>query len=157
MNKERSDSEKSKDSVIVFDGKEPNRAAKWFELSQATERFAEYHCGNPGVEIWLGVSPELTEENVADAAEDTLGFIRVYVELIYHFRLTIYKPVPPQSTTSGAAVYQVPAMLVTIQSIAWANAKRSLHRMKQRSERRLAPTARVDSVVGKRIRFRKGR
>ena len=78
MNKERSDSEKSKDSVIVFDGKEPNRAAKWFELSQATERFAEYHCGNPGVEIWLGVSPELTEENVTDAAEDALGFIRVY-------------------------------------------------------------------------------
>ena len=73
MNKERSDSEKSKDSVIVFDGKEPNRAAKWFELSQATERFAEYHC-----EIWLGVSPELTEENVTDAAEDALGFIRVY-------------------------------------------------------------------------------
>ena len=81
----------------------------------------------------------------------------VYVELIYHFRLTIYKLVPPQSTTSGAAVYQVPVMLVTIQSIAWANAKRSLHRMKQRSERRLAPTARVDSVVGKRIRFRRGR
>ena len=35
----------------------------------------------------------------------------VYVELIDHFRLTIFKPVPPQSTTSGAAVDQVPAML----------------------------------------------
>ena len=70
MSKDFNGSEKSKDSVIVFDGKEPNRAAKWFELSQATGRFAEYHCGNPGVEIWLGVSPELTEENVTDAAED---------------------------------------------------------------------------------------
>ena len=54
--------------MIIFDGKEPNRAANWFELSQATGRFAEYHCGTPGVEMWLGVSPELTEENVADAA-----------------------------------------------------------------------------------------
>ena len=64
MNKGKSDDDKGNDSVIVFDGKEPNRAAKWFELSQATERFAEYHCGTPGVEIWLGVSPELTDENV---------------------------------------------------------------------------------------------
>ena len=70
--------DKSSDSVIVFDGKEPNRAAKWFELSQATERFAEYHCGTPGVEIWLGASPELTDENVTDAAQDALAFIRVY-------------------------------------------------------------------------------
>ena len=78
MNKGKSDDDKSSDSVIVFDGKEPNRAAKWFELSQATERFAEYHCGTPGVEIWLGVSPELTDENVTDAAQDALAFIRVY-------------------------------------------------------------------------------
>ena len=68
MNKNDSGDDKAKDSVIIFDGKDPNRAAKWFELSQATERYAEYHCGTPGVEIWLGVSPELTEENVADAA-----------------------------------------------------------------------------------------
>jgi hypothetical protein len=31
MNKGKSDDDKSSDSVIVFDGKEPNRAAKWFE------------------------------------------------------------------------------------------------------------------------------
>ena len=74
----KSSEDKGKDSVIVFDGKEPHRAAKWFELSQATERFAEYHCGTPGVEIWLGVSPELTDENVTDAAQDALAFIRVY-------------------------------------------------------------------------------
>ena len=79
MNKGKSDDDKGSDSVIVFDGKEPNRAAKWFELSQATERFAEYHCGTPGVEIWLGVSPELTDENVTDAAQDALAFIRVPV------------------------------------------------------------------------------
>ena len=78
MDKLSSDGNKAKDSVIIFDGKDPNRAAKWFELSQATERFAEYHCGTPGVEIWLGVSPVLTEENVTDAAEDALAFIRVY-------------------------------------------------------------------------------
>ena len=62
MDKGKSGDDKN-DSVIVFDGKEPNRAAKWFALSQATERYAEYHCGTPGVEIWLGVSPELTDEN----------------------------------------------------------------------------------------------
>ena len=56
MDKLSTDGNKAKDSVIIFDGKDPNRAAKWFELSQATERFAEYHCGTPGVEIWLGVS-----------------------------------------------------------------------------------------------------
>ena len=78
MDKGKSGDDKSNDSVIVFDGKEPNRAAKWFELSQATERFAEYHCGTPGVEIWLGVSPVLTDENVTDAAQDALAFIRVY-------------------------------------------------------------------------------
>ena len=78
MNKGKSGDDKSNDSVIIFDGKEPNRAAKWFALSQATERFAEYHCGTPGVEIWLGVSPELTDENVTDAAQDALAFIRVY-------------------------------------------------------------------------------
>ena len=78
MDKLSTDGNKAKDSVIIFDGKDPNRAAKWFELSQATERFAEYHCGTPGVEIWLGVSPVLTEENVTDAAEDALAFIRVY-------------------------------------------------------------------------------
>ena len=78
MDKGKSGDDKSNDSVIIFDGKEPNRAAKWFELSQATERFAEYHCGTPGVEIWLGVSPELTDENVTDAAQDALVFIRVY-------------------------------------------------------------------------------
>ena len=72
MDKLSTDGNKTKDSVIIFDGKDPNRAAKWFELSQATERFAEYHCGTPGVEIWLGVSPVLTEENVTDAAEDAL-------------------------------------------------------------------------------------
>ena len=101
------------------------------------------------------VAAKIWDRHFASTA--TRKMLRFCVELIYHFRLTIYKPVPPQSTTSGAAVYQVPAMLVTIQSIAWANAKRSLHRMKQRSERRLAPTATVDSVVGKRIRFRRGR
>ena len=66
MDKLSTDGNKAKDSVIIFDGKDPNRAAKWFELSQATERFAEYHCGTPGVEIWLGVSPVLTEENVTE-------------------------------------------------------------------------------------------
>ena len=78
MYKGKSDDDKSNDSVIIFDGKEPNRAAKWFELSQAVERYAEYHCGTPGVEIWLGVSPVLTDENVTDAAQDALAFIRVY-------------------------------------------------------------------------------
>ena len=46
-NKGISSEDKGKDSVIIFDGKDPNRAAKWLELSQAAERFAE---------IWLGVS-----------------------------------------------------------------------------------------------------
>ena len=40
MDKGKSGDDKSSDSVIIFDGKEPNRAAKWFELSQATERYA---------------------------------------------------------------------------------------------------------------------
>ena len=78
MNGGNANDSKSKDSVIVFfDGKEPTRAAKWSELSQAIERFAEYHCGTPGVEIWLGVSPELNDQNVTDAAQDALAFIRV--------------------------------------------------------------------------------
>ena len=33
----KSSEDKGKDSVIVFDGKEPHRAAKWFELSQAAQ------------------------------------------------------------------------------------------------------------------------
>ena len=86
MDKGKSDEDEGKDSVIIFDGKEPNRAAKWFELSQATERFAEYHCGSPGVEIWLGVSPELTEESpgmvlrsvVALLNAALLAFIRMH-------------------------------------------------------------------------------
>ena len=41
----------------------------------------------------------------------------VYVELIWHFRLTLYKPVLPQSTTSGAAVQQVPATVGNSNSI----------------------------------------
>ena len=44
MDKGKSGDDKNNDSVIVFAGKEPNRAAKWFALSQATERYAEYHC-----------------------------------------------------------------------------------------------------------------
>ena len=47
MNKDDSGDDKAKDSVIIFDGKDPNRAAKWFELSQATERYAEY------ISLWL--------------------------------------------------------------------------------------------------------
>ena len=44
----------------------------------------------------------------------------IYVELICHCRLTIYKPVLPQSTTSGAAAQQVPAMLGIFNSTTWA-------------------------------------
>ena len=66
MDKGKSGDDKSNDSVIVFDGKEPNRAAKWFELSQATERFAEYHCGTPGVGVTRSRSLEYFVKHVCE-------------------------------------------------------------------------------------------
>ena len=63
-------SRQTRDTLATFDGKNPDKAAKWFELAVGIERFAEFNCGSIGVEIWLGIAEELTDENVSDAAEE---------------------------------------------------------------------------------------
>ena len=63
----------ARDTLAVFDGKNPDKAAKWFEIAVGIERYAEFSCGTPGVEIWLGIAPVLTDENVSDAAEEALA------------------------------------------------------------------------------------
>ena len=70
-------SRQTRDTLATFDGKNPDKAAKWFELAVGIERFAEFNCGSIGVEIWLGIAEELTDENVSDAAEEALAFIRI--------------------------------------------------------------------------------
>ena len=75
-------SRQTRDTLATFDGKNPDKAAKWFELAVGIERFAEFNCGSIGVEIWLGIAEELTDENVSDAAEEALA----YASLPNHFQ-----------------------------------------------------------------------